>query len=110
MTQNNRRFAEGRQYREYIHDLFRTAEEKHGERHEGEIISMRMSNYPALERPEDGDCWGPWRYVESNLTLVYAPRDSHWRYEVDLERCTTSAQVLDWIFQLRTKREDLVSA
>lgn len=110
MTQNNKRFADGRQYREYVTTLFEEAHQKHAKDDGSGIILMRMSDYPTPERPQDADCWGPWKYVKSNLTLVYAPRDRHWHYEVDLERCNTSAQMLDWIFQLRTKREDLVSA
>ncbi len=43
--------------------------------------------------------WGAWRYKE-NRTLVH---DRASWYEVDLDRCTNSAQVLDWIAQLAHK-------
>lgn len=41
-----------------------------------------------------------WKYKKSNLTLNLTVRP--W-YEIDLERCNTSAQVLDWIIQLSKK-------
>ena len=42
--------------------------------------------------------WGSWRLVPENLTLEH---DS--TYYVDLEDMRTSAEVLDWIFQVRDK-------
>src|ERR1017187_2385426 len=50
-------------------------------------------------RPIEGDSWGHWVYNEKNLTLNY--KKPYEIYEVDLERCTTSAAILDWIFQIR---------
>lgn len=50
---------------------------------------------------EPGD-WGPWRLNVDALTLVDVGKGS-WRYEVDLERCQTPAELLDWIFQVNTK-------
>lgn len=47
--------------------------------------------------------WGRWRYNPSNLCLeLYDDRDEV-EYQVDLERCTTSAQTLDWICQVAEK-------
>lgn len=107
---SNPRFAEGVQYRQRVEQLFREAREKHATNLGDGFSSMRMSNYPKPERPQDGHAWGPWVYQKENLTLQFAPRDGHWSYEIDLEQCVSSAQILDKIFQLRTKREDLVSA
>jgi hypothetical protein len=48
--------------------------------------------------------WGQWRYDPEVLVLIFTmddQRDHH--YEVDLERCKTSAQVLDWIMQVAGK-------
>lgn len=42
--------------------------------------------------------WGKWT-LKPNLTLIH--RDAPW-YEVDIERMRTSAETLDWIFQVRT--------
>jgi len=42
--------------------------------------------------------WGPWSLVRSNYTLI------HHNYEIDLETCTSSAEVLDWIAQIAGKR------
>jgi hypothetical protein len=43
--------------------------------------------------------YGPWKYDAKKLTLTHVGE----RYEIDLEECKTSAAVLDWIFQIRTK-------
>jgi hypothetical protein len=46
--------------------------------------------------------WGTWIYHESNFTLEC--RDQRGQlYEIDLDRCRTSAEVLDWIFQVHGK-------
>ena len=54
-----------------------------------------------LERLKDGARWGDWHLEVGNLTLVL--RSGHDNYEIDLEQINDSAQMLDWIFQLRTK-------
>lgn len=41
--------------------------------------------------------WGPWVLNVSTFTL------DHDDYQVDLEQCTTSAEVLDWIAQVAEK-------
>ena len=53
--------------------------------------------------PADGNWWGPWRYNANVLELEYYDEDGNYRYGVDLERCNSSAEVLDWIFQVNTK-------
>jgi hypothetical protein len=40
--------------------------------------------------------WGDWTYTAENLTLVPGAIPT---WYLDLERCTTSAAALDWIFQ-----------
>lgn len=46
--------------------------------------------------------WGSWKYHPNNFTLEC--RDERgFIYEVDLERCRTSAEMLDWIFQVNKK-------
>jgi hypothetical protein len=59
--------------------------------------------------------WGHWRFIPNLLVLSY--RSPGGEYEIDLETCTTSAQVLDWIFQIHDKlwcrpqdRVDLLNA
>jgi hypothetical protein len=68
-----------------------------------------------MKKFKDGAAWGDWHLEASNLTLVL--KSGNASYEVDLEQITDSAQMLDWIFQLRTKPwvtndtiSDLVSA
>ena len=51
-------------------------------------------------RPAHGACWGTWRYDAALLTLTHDGAG----YEIDLETCTHSARVLDWIFQVTAKR------
>jgi hypothetical protein len=46
--------------------------------------------------------WGCWRYVAGNLTLE-ARDERGYFYDVDLDRCRTSAEVCDWIFQVAGK-------
>ena len=44
-------------------------------------------------------------YVHAELLALYLgdPQTGAWAYEIDLERCRTSAQVLDWIMQVASK-------
>src|SRR5919106_3305576 len=46
----------------------------------------------------NGTTWGNWRCDKELLTLEHAQG-----YEIDLERCTTCAEVLDWLCQLAGK-------
>jgi hypothetical protein len=44
----------------------------------------------------------PWRFEpETRVLALYD--EGRWIYEVDLERCRTSAGVLDWIMQVASK-------
>jgi hypothetical protein len=44
--------------------------------------------------------WGPWR-LDPETRVLYPVWP--YRYEVDLDACTTSAEVLDWIIQVAQK-------
>ena len=48
-----------------------------------------------------GFCW--YLHRESLALYLGDPQTGAWVYSVDLERCRTSAEVLDWIFQVSTK-------
>ena len=69
---------------------------------------MALSRFVQLsDRPEesplrDGQRWGHWVFRLNNYTLVYAKRGQY-EYDLDLEECTRSSEVLDWIFQLHLK-------
>lgn len=53
--------------------------------------------------PMHGD-WGPWRLNPTAATLELR-HDTGWlRYEIDLERCLTTGQMLDWVLQIAGKR------
>jgi hypothetical protein len=43
--------------------------------------------------------WGPWRHNRKDRTLCHENG-----YGIDLDECGTSAQVLDWIFQVFGKQ------
>jgi hypothetical protein len=51
----------------------------------------------------DRDDFGHWTRNRSNNTLEYRDDQGRFRYYVDFDRCRTSAQVLDWIFQIHQK-------
>lgn len=42
---------------------------------------------------------GKWRYRPENYTLTH----SKYKYEIDIESCTSSEEILDWIFQIAGK-------
>ena len=44
---------------------------------------------------------GDWTFHKNMLTLEFT-LDRHW-YEIDLEECTTPAELLDWLFQMQGK-------
>lgn len=46
--------------------------------------------------------WGAWHLQVRSLELTYEKAGRTF-YRIDLERCGTAAQVLDWVFQLRAK-------
>ena len=46
--------------------------------------------------------WGCWIYHPENFTLECSD-ERGFIYEVDLELCRTSAEMLDWIFQVSKK-------
>jgi hypothetical protein len=45
--------------------------------------------------------FGNWKFNKQNLTLAHSGKGRG--YEVALEECTTSAEALDWIFQVESK-------
>ena len=47
------------------------------------------------------DRWGPWKFAD-NLVLI---NDDD--YDIDLEKINSCAEMLDWIFQMQKKRQDL---
>src|SRR6266487_1772983 len=55
-----------------------------------------------LAEPDEPSDWGPWRLKTSTRELSVRVGKQH-SYEVDLDDCTTSAQVLDWMMQVAGK-------
>jgi hypothetical protein len=55
-----------------------------------------------LRRIKHGSKWGEWTLDAKSLTLdLQSDRHS---YQIGLETITDSAQMLDWVFQIRRKR------
>lgn len=52
----------------------------------------------------EGTSWGKWRLDRKERILAYWDEEDHREYGVALERITSSAGMLDWIFQLAGKR------
>lgn len=55
------------------------------------------------ERELDAAC--PWKFDAKAISLVFEPGESGdgYDYDIDLEKCTSSAEVLDWIAQVAQK-------
>lgn len=73
---------------------------------EWDALTFTCADLEALKPPHRD--WGPWYLNPANLTLeLYLedrnPAVGNYDYYIDLERCLTSAQTLDWIFQVAGK-------
>lgn len=68
----------------------------------GRLMLTRASDIdtaaPGTRRPE----WGPWEI--DRVARVLWTTEPGYRYEVDLEDCTTSTRVTDWICQVADKQ------
>ena len=60
------------------------------------VVEAERRHHEKVETP----IWGEWVLNKETMALVHAPTD----YYVDLEEITSSAQILDWIFQIRLKQ------
>jgi hypothetical protein len=56
----------------------------------------RLNEMPS---PQHGDTWGNWWYDQKNKVLEHKTS----RYYVILKQCVNSANVLDWIAQIKNK-------
>lgn len=59
------------------------------------------SQIPPEPRRRD---WGPW-HLDAFIYVLWTDAGGY-HYEIDLEECTTSARVLDWICQVAGKEWD----
>lgn len=69
------------------------------ERSQDGVIDAAATLDLAMAEPVHGDRWGNWEYNAETFVLW----NEKTSYEVDLERCSTSAEMLDWIFQVAGK-------
>jgi hypothetical protein len=76
---------------------------------QSETSTLNMTN-PAVPYPVDGERWGKWEFDAESLVLKYRENGRN-EYEVDLGNITSSAGMLDWIFEVSSKtwasREDI---
>jgi hypothetical protein len=63
-----------------------------------ELVTYTLAEELNAVRPAHD--WGPWQLDAGRLVLWH---DLDGGYEVDLEQCLTSAEVLDWIAQILHK-------
>ncbi|YCK39713.1 hypothetical protein ACNF49_38350 [Actinomadura sp. ATCC 39365] len=61
------------------------------------IGAPQMKPAPTAPPPRRRLDWGPWKLDRSKYVLYY--QELGWRHEVDLQSCTTSAALCDWIFR-----------
>jgi hypothetical protein len=66
------------------------------------LVLTRLSDIEPEARGERRAEWGPW-HIDRDVLVLWTGAGGH-RYEVDLEDCTTSAKVLDWICQVTGKQ------
>lgn len=65
-------------------------------------IKELMQLYPPVKLTH-GDRWGNWIYNAKNFTLVIKKPSYRSGYDIDLERCATAQEVLNWIVHMRGK-------
>ncbi len=66
------------------------------------IRDLRRKAEAARRAMRERRQWGAWHLHVRSLELTYE-KAGRTLYRIDLERCGTAAQVLDWLFQLRAK-------
>lgn len=66
---------------------------------DGDLDMTSAADIPLRPHLKNGQTWGPWKFRLGNLTLTHVEQD----YEIDLERCLSPGQVLDWIYQIYLK-------
>ncbi len=68
---------------------------------------LTLGQLEAVVRAEgdvrDGDRWGRWIYRPGTRALYIQPYGNGGEYEVDLGRCRTPSDVLDWVSHISMK-------
>jgi hypothetical protein len=64
-------------------------------------LGMTLTDFLNFKQPlpAHGDTWGNWQYNAKTMVLTHRPEN----YGIDLEECTSSAELSDKIFQLCNK-------
>jgi hypothetical protein len=63
-----------------------------------DMMIQRSDTSPQASRKS----WGPW-HLDRKWRVLYVEEPSGYRYEVDLDHCLSSAEVLDWLCQIAGK-------
>src|SRR5689334_18567187 len=85
-------------FREKVDRSYQAHLEKNGVKGHLAVGLQTLLDWEA-PKPEHGDTWGNWRYHARLFVLTHVPED----YEIRLDECSTSAETLDWIFQVANK-------
>jgi hypothetical protein len=62
-------------------------------------MAVSLERFATRQKPQllHGSRWGSWQLDAERLALVHTPD----RHEIDLEEISTSAQMLDWVFEVQ---------
>ena len=75
-----------------------------GERDGGEFFANVASRVKARKLyPSEGDRWGNWEFAADTLHLLYKQPGGREQYNIPLRGISDSAEMLDWVFQVRMK-------
>lgn len=99
MTKERVREKAENQYRAKVSAIFA----KYQPKDSGPVKKIVWNIPEKVPPPANGDWWGPWRYNAKTLEIEYYDEEGKYKYGVDLQRCNSSAKVLDWIFQVDDK-------
>ena|SRR5581483_11027209 len=72
-------------------------------------LESKTSTLRFSPRVRNARKWGNWTFNKPTLSLIFRKPKTGWWYEVDLERMTSSARMLDVICQLSDKHAGRVS-
>ena len=65
-----------------------------------EAVTARLDDISPFRRPPGG--WEPW-HLDADRRVLWTEGGGYC-YEIDLDTCTSSAEVLDWICQINGKQ------
>jgi hypothetical protein len=90
-----------KQYRKLSESHYKGLGDKDG-------LVILTNSMPLFRRPEYGDSWGDWVYMENDTLRLYRkfyPTDEEERmvYEIDIERFDVKPEAMNWLIHLSEK-------